>query len=89
MNALYNNRIYNVVDTGGGITLDANGVESFDVSFDHPGLIVEPTDQEVADAINLAEWYGIDAEAATQLRLMLFGRISIDQWEQWKTARSA
>ena len=87
MNAIYNNRIYNVVDSAPDITLDARGVEPFDVSFDDPGLIVEPTDDEVADATNLAEWYGLDAEAAAKLRLMLRGEISITQWEDWKASR--
>ena len=60
MNAIYNDRIYNVVDVAGDITLAGNSGEPFDVSFGSPGLIVEPTDDEVAGAVNLAEWYGID-----------------------------
>ena len=51
MNAIYNNRIYNVVEVAADITLAGNGVEPFDVSFSDPGLIVEPTDDEVADAV--------------------------------------
>jgi len=84
MNAIYNNRIYNVVDVAGDITLDGNGEEPFDVSFHDPGLIVEPADEEVANASNLAEWYGVDAERATQLRRMLLGEISIAQWQSSK-----
>jgi len=89
MNALYNNRIYNVVDVAGDITLDTDVVEAFDVSLHDPRLIVEPTDKQVADAENLAEWYGINAQAADKLRLMLRGQISIDQWEDWKAAGAA
>ena len=80
MNAIYNNRIYNVVDSAVDITLDARGVEPFDVSFDDPGLIVEPTDDEVAYATNLAEWYGVDAERAIELRRWLLGEISMAEW---------
>jgi hypothetical protein len=84
MNALYNNRIYNVVDVAGDITLDADGVEAFDVPFHDSGLIVEPTDQEVANASNLAEWYGVDVARARQLRRMLIGEISVSEWQASK-----
>jgi hypothetical protein len=87
MNALYKNRIYNIVDDVMVVTLDGAGVQPFDVYYDDPDLVIDPTDDEVADAINLAEWYGVDTEAAAQLRLMLLGAISIDHWEEWKASR--
>jgi hypothetical protein len=55
MNALYKNRICNVIEVAGDITLDGRGVEPFDVSLSDPALVIEPTDEQVANASNLAE----------------------------------
>ena len=87
MNALYKNRIYNVVDAAGDITLDGKGVEPFDVLFCDPELIVEPTDDQVANADNLAEWYGVGGEVAVKLRATLLGVVSIGEWWDWKASR--
>lgn len=62
--------------------MHVSGVEPFDVALGDPALIVDPTDSEVADAENLSEWYGIDPERAKQLRRMLRGEISIDDWHR-------
>ena len=55
--------------------------QAFDVRLDDPALIVEPTDEEVAGASNLADWYGVDDEQAKHLRLMLCGDLSLEQWQ--------
>jgi hypothetical protein len=48
----------------------------------------DPTNNEVADADNLAEHYGIDELAAQQLRRMLRGDITIREWQDWKANRT-
>jgi hypothetical protein len=85
MKALYESRIYNVVDVVLDIILEGRDGRQFAVEFDDERLIVDPTDSEVADAGNLAEWYGVDAKAARRLRSMLLGEISLDQWYRWKS----
>jgi len=81
MNALYRNRIYRVVDVAGDITLEGSGGGPFDVSLCDPVLIVDPTDYEVANAANLAEWHGISEKGAKRLRLMLLGALSLAEWQ--------
>jgi len=87
MNAIYKQRLYNIVDDVMEVTLDGAGAQQFNVPYEDPDLIIDPTDDEVADAINLAEWYGVDSDTAAQLRLMLLGTISIGEWEDWKASR--
>jgi len=90
MKALYDNRIYNVVDVVLDIILEERDGKQFSVDLSDERLNVDPTDSEVADASNLAEWYGVDGEAAKRLRAMLLGEISLDQWQHWRdTQRSA
>lgn len=72
MKALYNNRICNIVEVSSDITLAKEG-RQFVVSLGDEALVVDPTDKEVADADNLREWYGLDAEAANHLRSVLLG----------------
>ena len=84
MKALYDNRIYNVADVAGDLILESNGGQTFAVDFDDERLIVDPTDGEVADASNLAEWYSAKGETLERLRSMLRGEMSLEQWELWK-----
>jgi len=81
MKALYDNRIYNVVDVVLDIILEERDGKQFSVDLSDERLIVDPTDSDVAEASNLAEWYGIDDERAKQLRLMLLNEITIEQWQ--------
>ena len=46
------------------------------MSLGDEALVIDPTDEEVADADNLREWYGLDAEAVNRLRSMLCGDVS-------------
>ena len=75
MKALYNNRLCNIVDVSSDVTLGEEG-RQFVVSLGDEALVIDPTDKEVADADNLREWYGLDAEAVKQLRSMLRGDLS-------------
>ena len=72
MKALYNNRLCNIVEMSSDITLEEEG-RRFAGSLGDEALVIDPTDREVADADNLREWYGLDAEAVKQLRSMLRG----------------
>ena len=72
MKALYNNRICNIVDVSSDVTLAEEG-RQFIVSLGDEALVIDPTDKEVADAENLREWFGLDAEAVNRLRSMLRG----------------
>ena len=72
MKALYNNRLCNIVEMSSDVTLEEEG-RQFVVSLGDEALVIDPTDREVADADNLREWYGLDAEAVKQLRSMLRG----------------
>jgi hypothetical protein len=87
MKAIYENRIYNVADVAGDLILEGDGKREFAVNFGDDQLIVDPTDEQVADASNLAEWYCVDSEGAKQLRSMLLGEISIGEWRDWKERR--
>jgi hypothetical protein len=84
MKAIYDNRIYDVVEAGADLVLEGEPETQFAVEFSDERLIVDPTDTEVADASNLAEWYGVDRETATQLRAMLRGEMSLAQWQEWR-----
>lgn len=85
MKALYRNRLCNVVEASSDVTLADEG-RQFSVSFGDEGLVVDPTDTQVADADNLGEWYGLDHEAAGNFRAMLRGELSSEQWQKTKTA---
>jgi hypothetical protein len=76
--AIDNNRLCNVVEASSDVTLADEG-RQFSVSFGDEGLVVDPTDQQVADADNLGQWYGLDHEAARNLRAMLRGELSSGQ----------
>ena len=84
MKGIFDNRIFNVVDVAGDMILDGTGEKEFIVDLGDERLIVDPTDEQVANASNLAEWYGVDAETAVRLRLMLRGESSIEEWYIWK-----
>ena len=86
MKALYNNLLCDVVEASSDITL-SDGERQFTVSFGDDGLVVDPTDKQVADADNLAQWYGLDDEAASDLRAMLRGEGSSRTPQTTKTAR--
>jgi hypothetical protein len=72
--AIYNNRLCNIVETGSDVTL-ADDQRQFSVSFGDEGLVIDPTDKQVADADNLSQWFGLDDEAAKELRAMLRGEL--------------
>ena len=57
------------------VTLAEEG-RQFVVSLGDEALVIDPTDKEVADADNLREWYGLDADAVNRLRSMLRGDLS-------------
>lgn len=73
--ALYNNRLCNIVDMSSDVTLADAGTQ-FVVSLGDEGLVIDPTDKEVADADNLREWFGLDAEGLKNLRNMLRADLS-------------
>ena len=75
MKALYKNRLCNIVEVSSDITLDEEG-QPFVVSLGDQALVIDPTDKEVADADNLREWFGLDAEAAKHFRSLLRGELS-------------
>ena len=81
MKALYNNRLCNIVEASADVTLADEG-RQFTVSFGDEGLVVDPTDQQVADADNLGQWYGFDHEAARNFRAMLRGELYSEQWQK-------
>jgi hypothetical protein len=83
--ALYNNRVCNVVETSSDVTLADQG-QQFTVSFGDEGLVVDPTDKQIADADNLGQWYGLDHEATRNFRAMLRGELSSEQWQKTKIA---
>ena len=87
MRAIYDSRIYNVVDVAGDLILETNGQEKFTVDLGDDRLIADPTDQEVADANNLADYYGVSDECDTALRSMLRGQISLEEWQLRKIPR--
>jgi len=70
--ALYNNRLCNIVEMSSDITLEEEE-KQFVVSLGDEALVIDPTDKEVADADNLREWYGLDAEAFRHFRSVLRG----------------
>ena len=84
MNALYHNRIYEVVEADCDLLLKGSDGVAVAVDYGDEELIVDPTDTEIADAVNLAEWYGVDNDAARQLRLMLLGETSLGEWYAWR-----
>ena len=63
------------MDVSSDVTLAGEGRE-FVVSLGDEALVIDPTDKEVADADNLREWYGLDADAVNRLRSMLRGDLS-------------
>ena len=75
MKALYCNRLYNIVEVSADATLADDGRQLV-VSLGDEALVIDPTDAEVADAGNLREWYGLDAEAAEHLRSLLRGGLA-------------
>ncbi|MCC7180986.1 MAG: hypothetical protein IT177_21585 [Acidobacteria bacterium] len=75
MKALYHNRLCNVVEMSTDITL-ADEAGQFVVWLGDEALVIDPTDQQVADADNLREWYGLDAEAVDRFRGLLRGAVS-------------
>jgi hypothetical protein len=87
MKALYRNRLCYAVEAAEDITLDDDG-RQFAVDFSDPGLVVDPTDAQVADADNLSQWYGFDEEATSVFRAMLRGELSAAEWEARKPRRA-
>lgn len=83
MKALYYNRLCNVVETSSDVTLADDG-RQITVSFGDEGLVVDPTDKQVADADNLGQWYGLGHEATRNFRAMLRGELSSEQWQKTK-----
>ena len=87
MKALYKNNLCFVVDIGRDITLDDDG-RQFAVEFSDAGLIVDPTDAQVADADNLGQLYSFDEETTSDVRAMLRGELSAKEWEAGKYRRA-
>ena len=82
MKALYENRIYEVVDAAGDLLVrDRDGVV-LTVDYGDEGLIVDPTDTQIANADNLADWYGDGEERLKRLRLFLGGESSSSEWRR-------
>ena len=69
-----------MVKAGSDITLVDEGPE-FTISFADEGLVIDPTDTQVAEACNLGQWYGVDDKAADDLRAMLCGELSSAEWQ--------
>ena len=82
MNALYNNRIYEVVEADGDLLLKGRDDVALTVDYGDEELIVDPTDTEIADADNLVDWYGVGEESLERLRLFLSGQISLSEWRR-------
>lgn len=88
MKAIYDNQLFNVIDAAGDLTLERRDGTLLVVDFGDDRLIVDPTDEQVADTNNLAEWYAVNGEGTERLRLMLRGDISLEEWQQWKEQHS-
>ena len=86
MKAVYNNRICAVLEAGYDLTLSDKG-QQVTVSFGDAQLIIDPTDEQVAGADNLDEWYGLDDEGTKDLAAMLRGELSAETWQTRKAAR--
>ena len=82
MNALYHNRIYEVVEADCDLLLRGIDGVALTVDYGDEELIVDPTDTEIADADNLADWYGVGEERRERLRLFLSGQISLSEWRR-------
>ena len=87
MKALYKNRLCHVVESGSDVTLDDDG-RQFTVQFGDVDLVIDPTDAQVADAANLGELYGADANATNDVRAMLRGELSAEDWEARRHGRA-
>jgi hypothetical protein len=57
------------------VTLTDEG-RPFTVSFGDEGLVVDPTDKQVADADHLGQWYRLEYDAIRNLRAMLRGGLT-------------
>jgi hypothetical protein len=84
--ALYKKRLCYVVETGSDVTLDDDG-RQFAVQFGDVDLVIDPTDAQVADADNLGELYGIDENATNDIRAMLRGELSAEEWKARRDSR--
>jgi hypothetical protein len=74
--ALCSGRLCRIVEVSSDITLEESGRE-FVVPLSDEALVIDPTDNEVADATNLRELYGLDDDAADRFRRMLRGESSV------------
>ena len=86
MKAIYKGRLCYVVESGSDITLDDDG-RQFAVQFGDADLVIDPTDAEVAGADNLGELYGADEDATNDVRAMLRGELSTEEWEARRHSR--
>ena len=82
MNALYHNRIYEVVEADDDLLLKGKDGVALTVDYGDEELIVDPTDTDIADADNLADWYGVGEKRLERLRLFLSGQISLSEWRR-------
>ena len=54
----------------------------FDVDYGHPDLIVDPTDMQVAAAVNIAAWFELETEEeVARMRAHLRGEVN------WNTGK--
>jgi hypothetical protein len=81
MKAIFDSRIFNIIEDGDDVVLEGSGGDKIAIDFGDERLIVDPTDSEVADASNLAEWYSAKGETLERLRSMLRGEISLAEWQ--------
>lgn len=84
MKALYQNRLYRVVEARAEMVL-VDGERELSVPFDAKDLVIDPTDRQVAEADNLNDWCCVERMAAEDLRAMLRGDLSTEVWQsRWR-----
>lgn len=83
MKALYKNRLCTVVDIASDVRLAGDEGE-FRVPLYDEGLVIDPTDEEVAAADNFREWFGLDEQDTKDTRAMLRGELPVGEWQARK-----
>ena len=73
MKAMYRNRLCSLIETVGDLAVLANEDGELPVSLGDKELVVDPTDEEIAGAENLPQWYGVGGERVADLRALLRG----------------
>jgi len=87
MNAIYRNRLCRLVETSRDVAILTDEGRELTVPLASEGLVIDPTDRQVAGADNLSNWYGVETEAADDLRAMLCGELSTAEWQsRWRAS---